>query len=154
MLRGLCTLCASGQRARDRHCNQSRAPAPLSINLQTRTPLPLPAYTHRPAYIWRTVPPPNPRRHTCARMHFDTGQYGVDRNLISLIVSVVCPTALSLPFSITWLGNSESVEKGGEREACASFVARPLVFEKEEKNFFFFHVSLLSWKEIFGDFRR
>lgn len=87
-------------------------------------------------------------------VHACTSIRGRPWNLISLIVSVVCPTALSLPFSITWLGNSESVGKEGERGACASFVARPLVFEKEEKNFFFFHVSLLSWKEIFGDFRR
>lgn len=67
--------CGHTETSTSSHCNQSplhtRA---LSINLQTRTPL----HARTRVYLANC---PKPPRHTCARMHFDTGQYGVDRGI-------------------------------------------------------------------------
>lgn len=62
----------------DVHCNQSRASTPLSINLQTRAA----TSTYARHVYLADWPVPN-LWHTCARMHFDTGQYEVTRGIWS-----------------------------------------------------------------------
>lgn len=73
--------------------------APLSINLQTRTPLPSPHIRTNPRIFGELSPAPYPSTtHLCTHALRHWSIRGRPWNLISLIVSVVCPTSLSLPF--------------------------------------------------------
>lgn len=114
MLRGLYSRAGTHRDGRHRRIvtNPPSTRTPLSINLQTRTPLH--ARTTRIFGELSLAPPPT---HLCTHALRHWSIRGRPWNLISLIVSLVCPTALSLPFSITWLRNQLG-------EACSSFVVR------------------------------